>query len=325
LLDRTRLQAAEQAFAKGNDEATLRFALDELRLFRWSKTANLLAARALSRQIFPLEAEPYYRAAERLGSIPLDAQHDRIQGLLRAVKNEQGVARCYEVLKGHPTDPKTLRFLATAEWLQGRLPEAREAAERLSRTKEGEIDGLDLLATIHRDADRRAKAIEACEQILRLDPELKRYRPGPLAFWKDFTEDLVVSRRAEEAREFLRKVITPQSDPMLLDLLGAAQKDLNEPEAAAAAWKESARRDPSRLNPWVRLGSISIMLKQFPQAIDALERAVALAPDHVEASQQLARAYQLVGRTEEAKQLFKRVETLRKNAPPTPGAMRPSP
>ena len=58
--------------------------MDDLRVFRWSPAASLIAARSLSRTIYPDEAEPYYATAGRFGALPLEAQHDRIQGLVRA-------------------------------------------------------------------------------------------------------------------------------------------------------------------------------------------------------------------------------------------------
>ena len=97
-------------------------------------------------------------------------------------------------------------------------------------------------------------------------------------FWRAFIDDLIQEKRPKEAREYLEARLTPYSDPMLLDLLGTAQKDMNDPEAAERTWRESIRRDPSRMNPYMRLGSMLLALKRFPEAIEALERAVAVSP-----------------------------------------------
>ncbi len=323
-LQRPNLTAAEAALAREDNFNALRLALDDLQVFRLSRASSLVAARAFSREIYPDDAEPYYRFASRFGALPLAAQHDRIQGLFRGVKTEQGVALCREVLTQYPDDPETLRFLATVEWKEGRLPEARDAAQRLAKTKSGQIDGLDLLASIERSAEKRDRAVAACEAILKLDPGLKSYKPNVSGFWTEFTEDLVILHRSAEAREYLSKVIGPYSDPVLLDILGSACKELRDDDAAEQAWRESIRRDPKRMNPWLRLGNHAIDRKRFAEAADVLEKAVAISPDHVAANYLLARAYRFLNRIEDADKLFKKTEELRLAAPPTPGGMGPS-
>ena len=95
-LSRDSLHAAEHALAKGDNQAAIRHALDDLRIWRWSRASSLVAARALSLELFPDEAEPYYLAAERFGPLPLEAQRDRIQALVRAAKFEAQSTRSDE-------------------------------------------------------------------------------------------------------------------------------------------------------------------------------------------------------------------------------------
>ena len=324
-LRRPGLRASETALARGDHLDALRLALDDLRVFRLSRASSLVAARAFSREIYPDDAEPFYRFAARFGALPLDSQHDRIKGLVRGLKTEEGVALCRQVLEGHPDDPETLTYLATAEWKEGRLPEAREAAERLTRvgSRADQVSGFDLLASVHRGADRRDQAVEACEAILKIDPDLKLYRPSVSGFWTEFAEDLVLLRRPAEARDHLARVIGPYSDPVLLDILGSAFRDLRDPDSAAKAWRESIRRDPSRINPWLRLGSLEIDRKRFADAAEILEKAVAVEPDHYGANYLLERAYRLMKRADDANRQLKRVEKLRPTTP-GPGGMGPS-
>ena len=71
-----------------------------------------------------------------------------------------------------------------SEWTAGRLADAREAAERLARTEDGRVDGLDILASIHRQADRRDDAVAAARAILQVDPELSATSPArPTSGW----------------------------------------------------------------------------------------------------------------------------------------------
>ncbi len=348
-LQRPSLHAAQAALARGDDLDALRLALDEMRIYRWSRASALIAARSFSRQIYPDDAEPLYAVAGWFGALPLEAQQDRIQGLIRGVKTEQAIALCREVLASHPNDLTTLRFLTWLEWTRGNLPEAREAAERLAAsaqagkldierlevkgreaaerlaiTTQGQVDGLDLLAKIHHDAERFDAEAESLEEILRVDPELKMYRPGPEVFWLEFGNALVIAHRPADARDHLQARITPYCDPRLLDILGAAQRDIGDRDGAERSWRESARRSPQSLNPRLRLGTLAMDRKRYAEAAESLEKAVAIAPDMIEANYLLARAYRLLGRPEDAEKPQARADELRKVAPPKPGGMGPS-
>lgn len=348
-LQRPALHAAQVAFARGDDLDALRFALDDMRVYRWSRASALIAARSLSRRIYPDEAEPLYASAGRFAALPLEAQQDHIQGLIRGVRNERAVALCHEVLASHPTDLTTLRYLTWLEWTRGNLPEAREAAERLVNTAragkiglenlkvkqrndperlatmiQGQVDGLDLLAKIHHDAERFDAEAESLETLLQVDPESKSFRPGAEVFWLGFGNALVIAHRPADARDYLQARITPYCDTRLLDILGAAQRDIGDFDGAERSWRESARRSPNSLNPWLRLGTLAMNRTRHAEAAELLEKAVAIAPDMIEANYLLARAYTFLGRLEDAKKFRARAEALRKIAPPKPGGMGPS-
>ncbi len=110
------------------------------------------------------------------------------------------------------------------------------------------------------------------------------------------------------------------------DLLGAALKELDDLDGAAEAWQESARRDPSRLNPWLQLGRLAIGRKRFGEAIPLLEKAYTLAPDQVEVNYQLSVAHRLLGHAEEARRYADRAVALRATSPsPASSGMGASP
>src|SRR5438045_9719184 len=72
------------------------------------------------------------------------------------------------------------------------------------------------------------------------------------------------------------------------------------PQAAVEDFKRVIAIDDSDADTWYFLGTVYWQLKQFPQAIDAFERALKLNPLHASAQFGLSRAYQQSGDTAHA-------------------------
>jgi tetratricopeptide (TPR) repeat protein len=306
---------AAQALGRKNYRLALRKALDDLAAHPGDPSSSLIAAKSFSALDYGDAAEPFYAIAVANAPLSRDDLLARIDGLVRSNRKREAATVCREALAARPDDPVLLTKLATVEWLDGRLKEAQKQAEQAARTPEGRIDGLTLLATIHHDARNHEQAAKAFEAILAIDPELSSYRPGAALFWREFADDLVMLHRNAEARDYLQKVITPYSDPALHDLLGSALKELGDLAGAEEAWRESARRDPSRLNPWLQRGRLAIGRKRFDDAITFLEKAYALQPDQVEINYQLSVAHRLLGHAEQARRFAAKADAIRAVSP----------
>ena len=324
-LQRPALAEAEVAFGRRDYRNALRFAMDDLAHHPRSRPSALIAARCLSQLVWADEAEPYYQIAGASAPLSLKDQNVRIEGLIQASRFARAAEVCHEVLAAHPDDPTILRLLATGEWLHRHFVEAPAAAERLVNTPEGRLEGRGLLVTIHHDAAHYEDAVAAAEALLAIDPEVKNYRPGADLFWREYAEDLLRTNRAARARDVLQKVVGPYSDPVLIDLLGTALKDLGDLDGAERAWRDSIRRDPGRLNPWSQIGRLENSRKRFAEAAEALEHAIEIAPSHLDSHYQLSRAYKFLGRTADAKRLADRADEIRRAMPEESTGMGASP
>lgn len=331
---RPALREAEAAFGRKDYATALRRAQDDLAGHPSSRDSALIAARSLSQLIYADRAEPLYELASASAPLGLEALRDRAQGLIRSARLEEAADACRSILADHPDDPTTLIFLATTEQHLGRYAKGIEAAERLAKIPEGRADGLALLAMNHHSAKQPERAVAAGEALLAIDPELTTFRPGRLIFWYAFADDLMALRRPAEVRDYLLKVTAqpagggPDSRALslnLVDILGSSLKELGDAEGAEARWRDSIRRDPSRLNPWSQLGRLYNGQKRFAEAADVLERAVAIEPDHLDSHYQLSTAYRLLGRHADARRHAERAEEIRRASPSPGGGMGPPP
>ena len=314
-LKRPALDDAREAFTRRDLPTSLRRALDDLGRNPSSRESALLAARSLSQQLYAKQAEPFYDRAGGLSSLPLEALRDRATGFFTSNEYDKAALACSQILEAHPNDVPTLRLLATLEFSRKRFDQGILAAERLTAIPEGHSDGLSLLAMSHHEANHPEHAVAASEALLKIDPELKTYRPGAPIFWLDFASDLIALQRYEEARTYLENVIGTHFEPYLLDVLGLALSKLGEDDAAEAKWRESIRRDPAMLNPWLQLGRLYNSQKKFAEAAKVLERAVSIEDNNIDSHYQLSTSYKFLGRAEESKLHADRAEALRQKSP----------
>ncbi len=184
-------------------------ALDDLAAHPGDPFSSLIAAKSFSALDYGEAAEPLYAVSTTNAPLNRDDLLARIDGLVRSNRKREAAKVCQDALAAQPDDPALLAKLATVEWLDGRLKDAQKHADQAARMPETRIDGLTLLATIHHDAKNREQAVQAYEAILAIDPDLTTYRPGAAILWREFVDDQVTLHRKVEARDYLRKAITP--------------------------------------------------------------------------------------------------------------------
>lgn len=317
------LRAAEAAYRRGDLAAALATATGHLRVRPWSSHAALIAARSLTRLDRAGEAEPYYRRAGRLGS---DDLHLRALGLVLENRCEPAIRVYRAILERSPEDVLALRRLAGVLILQREWNEASAVAHRLIRIPSGVVIGHTLAGVVHHDNEHPDGTVAEFEQVLQLDPELRRMPLSPrLQFWVYLAQDLLTIGRAADAQVYLGRALDEGEDAYLLDLLGQAcwqQGDLDEAERC---WRRSIGLNDRRPAPWLLLGNLELQRSRPGEAIPLLERAAALATAAREPIYGLSLAHRRLGRHAEADRLRDQAERLRAGTVPDSKGIGPLP
>jgi tetratricopeptide (TPR) repeat protein len=133
------------------------------------------------------------------------------------------------------------------------------------------------------------------------DPALN-YAMGSLLF---------LEVKLDEAAKYLRRSVELQPDQTAAYYyLGLISEGKGENGQATATFRDVLRRDPQYGAAWEALGRVLLNEKQYPEAQQALEKAVVLNPDSVKAHYQLGILLGRTGRPSDASKEFEIVQQL---------------
>ncbi len=133
------------------------------------------------------------------------------------------------------------------------------------------------------------------------DPALN-YAMGSLLF---------LEVKLDEAAKYLRRSVELQPDQTAAYYyLGLISEGKGENSQATVTFRDVLRRDPQYGAAWEALGRVLLNQKQFPEAQQALEKAVALDPGSVKAHYQLGILLGRTGRPTDASKEFEIVQQL---------------
>jgi tetratricopeptide (TPR) repeat protein len=122
---------------------------------------------------------------------------------------------------------------------------------------------------------------------------------------------LLTLQKLDDAKSALQKAIALDArNPQAWYNLGLAQHAGNELDDALKSFQEAVKLDPQDVDSYYFEGVCYSEMKQFDQAIAILEKALEVNSLHASAEFALARALQRAGRTQEAKDHFKRFQHL---------------
>jgi tetratricopeptide (TPR) repeat protein len=314
-------------------------ALDHLDRRPWSREADRVAARCLSRLDFAEQAEPYYRWARTLS---IEDLHYRAYGLVRANQRERAIKACKDILSRHPGDVTALRLEAGVLLSQSRWDEAKAVARRLVDTPPGPAPGYTpttvaghwtlepiqvasapaigytLEAIVNHDLHEPEAAVAAFERVVELDPDLRSMPLQPSLFWFQFADDLLSAGRSADVIRYLKKETAARNDPGLMDLLGQAYLREALIDDAQRCWRQALAWDPNDFSAWLSLGRVELQRDRPEEAIRLLSQAAKLKPEAYEPAYSLTLAYRRLGREDEARRYEEKAHRLRqpgKNEP----------
>jgi tetratricopeptide (TPR) repeat protein len=302
----------------------LQHALDDLDLHPGRVEAARLAALCLSQLDYAAQAEPYYRIVRAAGPMGLEDLHARAIGLARGNLRDQAIAAYQEILERWPDDPLALQRLAAIYYSRAQYHETLKVAGRLAKSPEPKwaVAGYSLVGTVHHEQHHFDLAVEANQEVIARDPELRLLTVPAELFSADFAEDLIETGRAAEARAFLQRALRAGDNPALENLLGAAYYADGQEADAEECWKHATAIDPRFDRPWLNLGKLALRRGQFAEAAQSFETAHAIDREAFEPLYQLSLVYRRLGRTEDAERFGKRAAQVMRNKLGSTGSRR---
>jgi tetratricopeptide (TPR) repeat protein len=183
---------------------------------------------------------------------------------------------------------------------------AGEAYERLTRLPPSPESRMHAAKTLE-NLSLYPEAVREWREALALTPEDIRIQAG-------LASALFHARDFAAALPLLEKLMSAGTSPAETHFLyGASLLGLEEPEAAVAHLAEALKSDPQFLPARAALGQAYLRLGKTEQAIPHLEASLATDEDGSRRFQ-LARAYRLAGRPEDAKRAIADYENFRRRA-----------
>jgi tetratricopeptide (TPR) repeat protein len=185
--------------------------------------------------------------------------------------------------------------------------ETLKVAERLARSSDPKwaVAGYSLIGTVHHEEHSPGPAVEANEEVIKRDPELKLLTVPPEVFFADFAEDLIDLGRPADARRYLHRTLRGGDDTALINLLGEAYYVDGEETEAEQCWKHVIDLDPRFDRAWINLGKLAMRRGRLDEALTYLERAYAVNNQAFQPMYQLSLVYRRLGRMKDA-ELFRK-------------------
>ena len=255
---------------------------------------------------------------------------------------QPAIAHLKSALQENPADRETTQLLGLSYYAVGQLEQAIPLLERIqSRLPATEFDGWYLLGVCYLKTQQSEKARTAFGQMFSVTPDSAA---GHLLF----AQMMVRQRLEEKAVPELEKAVSLDPRlPMVHFLLGEIYLYKTNPQRALEEFKKELAINPtvwlvywrlgdaySRLEKYdeaekalkqsiwlnetftgsyVLLGQIELKKNDWELAAGFLERALKLDPQNYLAHYSLARAYQQLGRNDEANRHFDLSRSLRGN------------
>jgi predicted Zn-dependent protease len=231
-------------------------------------------------------------------------------------------------LKLAPADPDLLYKVGLNQLVSGDRERAASLLGHYVRVTPADADGWFYLAQAEHLSNRDDRALAAIRTCLKLKPndpavwqkygELlvssgdggsgftwlqKAYQANPRLDRIDYDLGIASLGRMDlpNALQFAGKAASEHpDDPNVLQLLASVEVKLSRWQDALAAYRKVLDVNANDADALLGYGRCRLELKQYPEAIDALKKQLALDPANVLAHYYLSRAYAATGDTAEA-------------------------
>ena len=224
-----------------------------------------------SRGDFPQSIASFRRALE-LNPFPSPETHFELaRALAAAGENDQAIQQVQISLQSEPA--------ADAMALHGSLllatDRVQQALDRLAAATQLAPDRADLLSTYALALQHRGDfdlAETQFRQAIKLNPDFAEVR-NSLGYL------LILRRQLPQAIVELKEAIRQRPDfPLAHHNLALAYTGLGQTDDALASYRTALEQDPRRADTWEALGRVLLDLRQWPVAITAFNRSIALRP-----------------------------------------------
>jgi len=167
-----------------------------------------------------------------------------------------------------------------------------------------------LLATVGLRASEgapKSEIIEMLGQAIRLNPDEPVPRLQLINLLLSEGNPKAAQAAAREANAALPE------EPDLVDALGRAETTSGAPELAIAAFNKLASLEPKSTRPFMRLAAVQLTINKTTAAEQSLQRALAIAPDFLQAQQALVKIAMAGNRPNDAIAIARTVQAQRPN------------
>jgi len=115
--------------------------------------------------------------------------------------------------------------------------------------------------------------IDKAEEELRTNKIPKEQQADVIV---DLAANYAELRQHEKAIEYLGRVLRTRQkpDPVILNQMGLYSGELGDNVRQEKFYKEAAKNDPSWNTPWFNLAYVQLANKQYPEAMDSINRAI---------------------------------------------------
>jgi len=152
------------------------------------------------------------------------------------------------------------------------------------------------------------EAIAEFEEAVKVSPREPNVHFGlGFLYWKSHDYD-------KAAKEFQSELDNDPKNAQAMAYLGDTEMKSGNKEKAASLLKQAIHLRSDLRFAYIDLGVLLTEEKDYPGAVAALRKAIALDPKEADSHYRLARALQAMGETKEAEAEFKKVQELHQEA-----------